>query len=287
MGYAYLGLGLGGAVAPPAINWMIRGLGWRSAIEATGAAALLVLIPVGLWVTRSAPGEMGLHPDGVDSSTITRLEISVAPAVIEISEAAKDKNFWLILVGSALVIGAMNAVIQHFIFFLESVGNSPSQATRTLSILLIASLASRVIVGYLADRFNKKNTMACFYLLLCAAILILPFAGHPAMALGFAVVFGFAMGADYMLIPLVTAECFGVAALGKILSLIIMGYSIGQWMAPWCAGKIFDTYHSYDNAWKLMACLGLIGAFMIFAISSRPKWKAGGVFPKTSCNTQP
>jgi len=49
MGYAYLGLGLGGAVAPPAINWMIRGLGWRSAIEATGAAALLVLIPVGLW----------------------------------------------------------------------------------------------------------------------------------------------------------------------------------------------------------------------------------------------
>jgi len=35
------------------------------------------------------------------------------------------------------------------------------------------------------------------------------------------------MGADYMLIPLVTAECFGTAALGKLLALIIMGYSLG------------------------------------------------------------
>ena len=41
------------------------------------------------------------------------------------------------------------------------------------------------------------------------------------------------MGADYMLIPLVTAECFGTASLGKLLALIIMGYSLGQWGAPW------------------------------------------------------
>jgi hypothetical protein len=49
------------------------------------------------------------------------------------------------------------------------------------------------------------------------------------------------MGADYMLIPLVTAECFGTAALGKILALIIMGYSLGQWAALWMAGKLFGS----------------------------------------------
>jgi hypothetical protein len=38
------------------------------------------------------------------------------------------------------------------------------------------------------------------------------------------VIFGFSMGADYMLIPLVVAECFGTASLGKLLALIIMGY---------------------------------------------------------------
>jgi MFS family permease len=75
----------------------------------------------------------------------------------------------------------------------------------------------------------------------------------PATTWFFALAFGFAMGADYLLIPLVTAECFGTVALGKILALIIMGYSLGQWAAPWMAGRLFDSYHSYDWAWKILA----------------------------------
>jgi len=70
-----------------------------------------------------------------------------------------------------------------------------------------------------------------------------------------------------MLIPLVTAECFGVASLGKLLALIIMGYSIGQWVAPWIAGMIFDTYHSYSLAWTIFSASGLLGAAAIFGIS--------------------
>jgi MFS family permease len=81
------------------------------------------------------------------------------------------------------------------------------------------------------------------------------------------VAFGFAMGADYMLIPLVTAECFGVTALGKLLALIIMGYSVGQWVGPVLAGRIFDATHSYNIAWVIMTIAGLGGAATIYAIS--------------------
>jgi MFS family permease len=81
------------------------------------------------------------------------------------------------------------------------------------------------------------------------------------------------MGADYMLIPLVTAECFGTRSLGKILALIIAGYSLGQLGAPWIAGRIFDARHSYDLAWKIMALAGLLGAAAIFAVSPRADGK--------------
>jgi MFS family permease len=124
-----------------------------------------------------------------------------------------------------------------------------------------------VLVGYFADRFKKKNTMALFYLLLGAAIPLLCIARQPLAALAFTVVFGFAMGADYMLIPLVTAECFGVSSLGKLLALIIMGYSIGQWIAPWATGRVFDAYHSYSLAWAVLSVAGLLGAAAIHAIS--------------------
>ena len=74
------------------------------------------------------------------------------------------------------------------------------------------------------------------------------------------------MGADYMLIPLVTAQCFGLATLGKLLSLIIMGYSLGQWFAPWLTGRIFEAYHSYALAWVMMTIAATAGAALIYAV---------------------
>jgi MFS family permease len=265
MGYAYLGLGLGGVVSPPLANFLIRNFGWRHALEITGALILIVLFPVGFWITRSAPAEMGLTPDGASPESSENSD-SAEPAS-GISAAVRTANFWLILVGAALVIGAINAVIQHFILFMKDQGYSTTTATRFLSILLASSLGGRVVVGYFADRFKKKNTMALFYLLLGAAIPLLCIARQPLAALAFTVVFGFAMGADYMLIPLVTADCFGVASLGKLLALIIMGYSIGQWIAPWIAGRVFDTYHGYSLAWAILSVAGLLGAVAIYAIS--------------------
>jgi cyanate permease len=74
------------------------------------------------------------------------------------------------------------------------------------------------------------------------------------------------MGADYMLISLVTAECFGTQSLGKILGLIIMGYSLGQWGAPWLVGKIFDVTHSYQLGWKIMAVAAMAGAAAVYRV---------------------
>jgi MFS family permease len=266
MGYAYLGLGLGGVVSPQLVNFLIRMFGWRHAIEFVGLLTLIVLIPVGIWVTRSAPSEVGLFPDGANAPSPQEVRADAA-ASSGVTAAVSTLNFWLILLGSTLVVGAIGAVIQHFILFLKDQGYSAAMASKFSTALLASSLGGRVIVGYLADRFRKKNTMAFFYALISVSLLLLASAHQPAIAWTFALFFGFAMGADYMLIPLVTAECFGTSSLGKLLALIIMGYSLGQWGAPWIAGKIFDARHSYDLAWKIMAAAGLLGAAAIYAIS--------------------
>ncbi|MGC1869999.1 MAG: MFS transporter [Acidobacteriaceae bacterium] len=264
MGYAYLGLGLGGVVSPLAANYLIRNFGWRTALEIAGTLMLAVLFPVGLWVTRSSPSEMGLFPDGSDVAPAKPLGENGGG----VAAAVRTADFWLILAGATLILSSVNAVIQHFILFLKDQGYSIRTASHFLSALLVASLAGRVLVGYIADRFRKKNTMALFYLVLGASIPLLYLAHQPLAAFAFAVTFGFCMGADYMLIPLVTADRFGLASLGKLLALIIMGYTIGQWIAPWMAGKIFDTYHSYRLAWAIFTGAGLLGAAAIYGVSS-------------------
>jgi MFS family permease len=267
MGYAYLGLGLGGVVSPLLVNFLTRNFGWRHAIQIVGAIVVVVLTPVGLWITRSDPSEMNLLPDGAMEPTPAE-KTSTALNLKEtgIAVAVRSTNFWLILAGSTLAIGAIGAVIQHLILYLKDQGYSATKASQYSTILLAASLIGRVFVGYVADRFEKKNIMALSYAMLGASISLLVIS-HTALAiLAFALIFGFSMGADYMLIPLVTAECFGTSSLGKLLALIIMGYSLGQWGAPWIAGRIFDAQHSYNLAWKLLAIASLLGALAIYVI---------------------
>ncbi|MES2222472.1 MAG: MFS transporter [Acidobacteriota bacterium] len=267
MGYAYLGLGLGGVISPLAANFLIRSFGWRTALEIAGTVILAVLFPVGLWVTRSTPYEMGLRPDGANPNESPGKDMQRNERG-GVAAAIRTADFWLILAGASLILGSVNAVIQHFILFLKDQGYSIRGASHFLSALLISSLAGRVLVGYIADRFRKKNTMALFYLVLGVSIPLLYLARQPIAAFAFAVSFGFCMGADYMLIPLVTADRFGLDFLGKLLALIIMGYTISQWIAPWMAGRIFDTYHSYRLAWAIFTGAGVLGAVAIYAISS-------------------
>ncbi len=267
MGYAYLGLGLGGVVAPLLINYLARTLGWRHALQMLGSGILLVLFPVAFWVTRSAPEELGVASEPMVKSEVAHSNVSVqdSPSV-GVAQAVRSIRFWLVLAGSTLVIGTIGAVIQHFILFLKDVGYSATNAARFSTILLASSLAGRVVVGYLADRFRATYIMTFFYFLIGASVFLLGNGPSSAILWTFVIMFGFSMGADYMLIPLVTAECFGTAALGKLLALIIMGYSIGQWAAPWIVGKIFDARHSYELAWKIMAIAAILGAAAIYAV---------------------
>jgi MFS family permease len=281
MGYAYLGLGLGGVVAPVLTAWLIEHLGWRRAFEVIGMVIFVVLFPVAQWLTRSAPSEIGLSPDGAPCQTARGgAARGVAPPgtpsddrSVQLGPAVRTANFWLILLGSTLIIGAIGTVIQQFVLFLKDQHYSTSRASTVLSGLLVAGLLGRVVVGFIADRYNKKNVMAFFYLLLALAIPLLFLSCEPAALWGFALIFGFAMGADYMLIPLVTAECFGLVALGKLLALIVMANSLGQWIGPVFAGKIFEATHSYDLAWSIITAAGIIGAAAIYAVAPgrRPK----------------
>jgi MFS family permease len=275
MGYAYLGLGLGGAISPLAINKLIQTLGWRHALHVTGAVILIALFPAAQWIIRSNPRDLHLLPDGLSARLVAPDPAAAPPdgfpagkfsADTDLRSALGSRNFWLIVGGCTLTIGAIGAVTQHLVLFLKDHGYSLRAASHVSSALLAASLAGRVLVGHFADRRSKKNVMVLFYALLGVAIPLLFFSHRPSVLWVFAMIFGFALGADYMLIPLLTAECFGLSALGKLLSVIISVYSLGQWVAPWVTGRIFDAYHSYNLAWSIMTAAALLGAGIIYAI---------------------
>jgi MFS family permease len=171
-------------------------------------------------------------------------------------------------------IGAIGGVIQHLVLYLEDSGFTSLQAAGVPSILAVSSIIGRIVMGWLADRFTKKYVMLAACLCVAGAVPLLYSPNLGTMAYVFAAIFGFGMGADYMMIPLITAECFGLRSLGRIMGVIITTDSLGQAFAPVVVGHIFDVTKSYNWAFVLLTSMAASGALAI-AFVRRPSGDRG------------
>jgi MFS family permease len=165
----------------------------------------------------------------------------------------------------------VGGVIQHLQLYLRDQRFSPEQAAKVASFLLISSIVGRLTMGYLADRFPRKLVMFAACLMVAVAIPSLYSVSTPGVVYAFAFVFGFGMGADYMLIPLITAECFGVASLGRLMGIILTTDALSQAFAPVLVGRIYDAQKSYAWGFSILAAMAATGALTVSMIPmSRP-----------------
>ena len=79
----------------------------------------------------------------------------------------------------------------------------------------------------------------------------------------FAVIFGFAMGADYMLIPLMAAKQFGVNSLARAMAIILPVNTIGQTWVPQGVSYLRESFGNYTPPWAWFSVIAMIGAIAI------------------------
>jgi MFS family permease len=122
-------------------------------------------------------------------------------------------------------------------------------------------------MGWLADRINKKHVMILIYILVAGSIPLLFLAGTPGIIYIFAFIFGIALGGDYMIIPLMAAELFGVKIMGRIMGLILTFDGLAEAFSPMLVGWLRDISGSYARGFTALMVLGIIG---IIAVSMLP-----------------
>lgn len=271
MGIAYVGIGVGGAVVPWVILWSRNAFGWRGALQLMAGVIFLGLLLLAVFVVKRQPSDLGLWPDGKppeDSAPQPK------PGKVRLSLVFRTPTFWLLALGSVLSISAVGGVTQNLPLYLGDISKSNEDAKQAAavypSIVLLTSILGRLSMGYLADRFRKKDVMLATFLIIGLSIpLLIMSREHPQLLYVFAVVFGFGLGADYMLIPLMTAECFGLAALSRILGIIITSDSVGEALMPWAVARIREATGSYETGFMLLSGVALLGALAILAIRYR------------------
>jgi MFS family permease len=252
MGFAYLGIGLGGALVPMLAVWLIERVGWQVALQVLGALIIVVALPLALVVKESPDGSTGRTPS------------PEPPAPNALGPLFRTPAFYLLLLGSMCSIAAVGGTNQHLKLFLSlDHGYSQGAAAKIVSLVLFSSLAGRLGMGWLADRFPKKYVMLLIYLLVASAIplLLLPDVREPIYP--FAVIFGLGLGGEYMVIPLMAGELFGVRVLGRTMGVVLTADGVAEAVAPWLVGRMRDASGTYAMAFGALIACAVIGAIAV------------------------
>ncbi len=252
MGIAYLGIGVGGAIVPLLAVWLTSHLGWRGSLQVVGVLIIVIALPLAYFVKEKPP--------------------SAAPepkAVASIRSVLRNPAFYLLALGSMCSIAAVGGTNQHLKLFLSlDRGYSQQDAAGVISLVLACSIVGRLLMGWLADRWQKKTVMLLIYLLVAAAIPLLLVSGTRTPMYLFAMVFGIALGGEYMIIPLMAGELFGVHVLGRVLGIVLTADGVAEATAPMFVGYLRDTLLTYNAGFYAMVGAALLGAVAIALLPS-------------------
>ncbi len=259
MGIAYLGIGVGGMLVPQVAHSLEAALGWRTALEVLGVLMILVALPAALVVreapTAARPASVAQPLPGPGRSEGEGLSIV---------SVLRRPAFYLLAVGSMASIGAVGGTMQNLKLYLAGDrGLAQGEAADILSLVLLGSLAGRLVMGWLADRWVRKYVMLLIYLIVAASIPLFVLAPSPATLRWAALVFGVGLGGDYMIIPLMAADLFGLARMGRVMGIVLTADGVAEAAVPMAVATLRDRAGTYAPGFLLLVGLAVVGAVAV------------------------
>ena len=79
----------------------------------------------------------------------------------------------------------------------------------------------------------------------------------------FAVLFGLGLGGEYLIIPLMAAELFGVKVLGRLMGIVITADGVSEAVSPMLVAHLRDTTGSYAAGFAVLIGMALLGAVAV------------------------
>jgi MFS family permease len=125
------------------------------------------------------------------------------------------------------------------------------------------------LMGWLADRWPKQRVMLLIYAIVAISIAPLAFAPSVAMLNVFAFMFGVGLGGDYMIIPLMAAELFGLRVLGRLMGVVLTADGVAEAVTPMLVATIRDRTGSYGGGFMLLVTLAVVGAVAVSLLPRR------------------
>jgi len=251
LGVAMSGVGLGGFIMPQLAQVLIDRVGWRGAYPIFGLLTLAIAFPlVALWIREPRPGEGE-----------RRAAETAEQAGLDVREALRTPRFWLMGAAFFLVAIAINGTVAHVVPLLTDDGISAATAAATMGVFGLATMAGRLLAGYLVDRFFAPIVATAFFLAPIAGFVLLSTASGALPALG-VILLGLGLGTEIDLIAFLVSRYLGQRSFGEIYGYCFMIFGFGSSLGRFLGGLIYDLAGSYGPA-LIGAAAALVAAVVL------------------------
>lgn len=233
---ALSGATVAGLVVAPALLAAIPPLGFANAERLlVGIGIVIAGTAVALFVSR---GPLSTQDAGVPRSTLAPLE---------------HWHFWSISAPFAFVLTSQVGFLTHLVPLIA--GRSGVDPGLAVGINALMALVGRVVLGFVIDRLEPRRASALSFLVQVAAIAVLAGAEQPMVIYAACAVYGFSVGNNITLSPLIIQREFPAADFPSIVALSTAVVQIVYAFGPGLLGILRDAFGGYGV--PLAVCLAL------------------------------
>ena len=248
----------GGMVAGTLLPLLTLSVGWHWAVMVVPAAAL-ILVAVAPFGALGGSAETQRPRESITTAMLAAFATLAQPAIRAVT-----------LTGFGLAVCQMGLATYLVVYLWSNVGYSPEKAGFIFAVLHMSGIASRVVLGLVADRLLAARLVLVWIaitLSACLALLALLDDGWPEVAVFALIVITGASGNGW--VGLYFAELARLSPAGKIAEVAagsqFLTY-LGIVCGPLLIGVVLGATGSFAICFTLLAILSLVcGAYLIRA----------------------
>ena len=248
IGVAMGGSGAGFAYVPPLVQYIIDTHGWRAGYICLSLVIVIVTLPLVYFFLRDAPARQG------------RADERVVKSSLKLFPLLKLRLLWQLFLIFCLLSFALYGVLAHLAPMMSDRGMARADAALVQATLGIAIVVSRVLIGYLIDRFDATRVASICFFISAGGVGVLTAGAVDAPAFLAALCIGLSMGAEIDMLAYLTSRYFGVDNFGRIYGILFVSFLAGTALGPYAFGLAYETYGSYREV--------LLTAVIVIIISS-------------------
>ncbi|OCK82669.1 putative MFS monocarboxylate transporter [Lepidopterella palustris CBS 459.81] len=264
MGISSSGTGIGGVLWAPVLRSLNASIGFRNTLRLTGVVGFLLISAAAFalkWDPESERHNQVEYTPAPPRSSPRRLFSLLCWSRLNIPlvnwRIANSRLFFAEALGATMQAAAYYTPVYFFSAYARTLGYSATSGANFIAASNAASAGGKVVLGYVADRLGRLNTLLVCTLISAAAALGLwfpsTFAGSTeagdgnsnskakGLFIAFTVLYGVFAGAYVSLFPTVLVELFGVQHFASVNGFLYMVRGFGTLLGTPIAGALIHS----------------------------------------------